>query len=63
MLDKQADRRNRVRQRDNTKEASISKDPDPQGPFATERFLMPSVTGWTPQGLVGDTEEDAVASR
>ena len=37
------------------------KNPDPQGPFATERFLMPLVTGWTPRGLVGDTEEDAVS--
>lgn len=33
MLDKQADRRNRVRQRDNTKEASISKILIPIGPF------------------------------
>ncbi|EJK51500.1 hypothetical protein THAOC_29322, partial [Thalassiosira oceanica] len=48
------------RQRDNTKEAPFQ-NPDPQGPFATERLLMPLVTGRTPQGLVGDTEEDAVS--
>ena len=33
MLDKQADRRNRVRQRDNTKEAPLSKILIPIGPF------------------------------